>query len=72
MNLGDAFNRGDGAQSLVGCAACSACMHAVPVQGRKEIVCLAYLAVCRRDSGDDCPEFESRPTRNTTPGRSAG
>ena len=52
------------APDLGACGSCARCMHAVPLRGRSELVCLAYLAVCRHDDGVVCAEFEQRSQRS--------
>ena len=55
----------NGVPDPAACGPCRRCMHAVPVRGRSELVCLAYLAVCRHDEGVVCAEFVQRSQRTT-------
>lgn len=41
---------------------CSLCRHSVPVRGRDQRVCLAFLSILGTQNHDACSEFEGKQT----------
>jgi hypothetical protein len=41
---------------------CALCRHSVPVRGRDQRVCLAFLSILGAQNNDTCREFEGKET----------